>query len=105
MQGGLFDDLREASLNDLLKIDFDGIAVGGLAVGETQKEMFKVLDFLKRSKSKLIPNLRKDSSSLKSPRMILLRNFSTSLRLPREILMQTWIMWTYTEHLLRQLKK
>tara|TARA_E500000331_G_C17184284_1_gene681958 strand:+ start:167 stop:1279 length:1113 start_codon:yes stop_codon:yes gene_type:complete len=47
VQGGLFDDLREASLNDLLKIDFDGIAVGGLAVGETQKEMFKVLDFLK----------------------------------------------------------
>ena len=48
VQGGLFDDLREKSLNELVKINFDGYAVGGLAVGETQKEMFKVLDNLKK---------------------------------------------------------
>tara|TARA_Y100000741_G_scaffold242664_1_gene185947 strand:+ start:76 stop:1188 length:1113 start_codon:yes stop_codon:yes gene_type:complete len=48
VQGGLFDDLREKSLNELLKINFDGYAVGGLAVGETQKEMFKVLNNLKK---------------------------------------------------------
>ena len=47
IQGGLFKDLRIKSLNDLLKIGFDGYAVGGLAVGDTQKEMFKVLDTLK----------------------------------------------------------
>ena len=47
VQGGLFNDLRIKSLNELIKIDFDGYAVGGLAVGETQKEMFKVLDNLK----------------------------------------------------------
>ncbi len=47
IQGGLFKDLRIKSLNELLKIDFDGFAIGGLAVGETQKEMFKVLDNLK----------------------------------------------------------
>ena len=47
IQGGLFKDLRVKSLNELLKINFDGYAVGGLAVGETQKEMFKVLDDLK----------------------------------------------------------
>ena len=47
IQGGLFDDLRIESLNELLKIEFDGYAVGGLAVGETQAEMFTVLDNLK----------------------------------------------------------
>ncbi len=47
IQGGLFDDLRIESLNELLKIKFDGYAVGGLAVGETQAEMFTVLDNLK----------------------------------------------------------
>ena len=47
IQGGLFNDLRLHSLNELLKIDFDGYAIGGLAVGETQKEMFDVLDNIK----------------------------------------------------------
>ena len=47
IQGGLFKDLRIKSLNELLKIGFDGYAIGGLAVGETQKEMFKVLDDIK----------------------------------------------------------
>jgi len=44
VQGGLFKDLRIKSLNELIKINFDGYAIGGLAVGETQKEMFNVLD-------------------------------------------------------------
>ena len=47
VQGGLFKDLRLKSLNALTKIDFDGYAIGGLAVGETQKEMFNVLDDIK----------------------------------------------------------
>jgi queuine tRNA-ribosyltransferase len=47
IQGGLFNDLRLQSLNGLQKIDFDGYAVGGLAVGETQDEMFNVLDGIK----------------------------------------------------------
>ena len=47
VQGGLFKDLRVQSLKELMKIDFDGYAVGGLAVGETQKEMFSVLDDIK----------------------------------------------------------
>ena len=44
VQGGLFDDLRIKSLNELIKIGFDGYAIGGLAVGETQEEMFNILD-------------------------------------------------------------
>ena len=47
VQGGIFDDLRIKSLNELTKISFDGYAIGGLAVGETQNEMFKVLDNIK----------------------------------------------------------
>ena len=39
--------LRSKSLNELIKINFDGYAIGGLAVGETQNEMFSVLDNLK----------------------------------------------------------
>ncbi len=47
IQGGLFKDLRIESLNSLMKIDFDGYAIGGLAVGETQRQMFEVLDYIK----------------------------------------------------------
>ena len=47
IQGGLFEDLRIKSLEKLIEIGFDGYAVGGLAVGETQKEMFSTLDSIK----------------------------------------------------------
>ena len=47
VQGGLFKDLRQKSLRELIKIGFDGYAIGGLAVGETQEEMFNVLDDIK----------------------------------------------------------
>ena len=47
VQGGLFKDLRLKSLKELMKIGFDGYAIGGLAVGETQNEMFSTLDDVK----------------------------------------------------------
>ncbi|MDC3005469.1 tRNA guanosine(34) transglycosylase Tgt [Candidatus Pelagibacter sp.] len=47
VQGGLFNDLRIKSLNNLIEIGFNGYALGGLAVGETQDEMFEVLDGIK----------------------------------------------------------
>ena len=43
VQGGLFKDLREISIKNLIKIGFDGYAMGGLAVGESQSDMFKIL--------------------------------------------------------------
>ena len=46
IQGGLFKDLRIKSLEKLIDIDFNGYAVGGLAVGESQNEMFKTLDYV-----------------------------------------------------------
>ena len=44
VQGGIYKDLRLESLEGLKKIGFDGYALGGLAVGETQEQMFKVLN-------------------------------------------------------------
>mgnify|MGYP006095999837 CR=1 FL=1 len=44
VQGGLDKDLRLDSLEKLVSIDFDGYAMGGLAVGETQEAMFDILD-------------------------------------------------------------
>ena len=44
-QGGLEFDLRDESAKILKSIEFDGYAIGGLAVGEGQKAMFRVLDF------------------------------------------------------------
>ena len=44
-QGGLEYDLRAESAKILQSIEFDGYAIGGLAVGEGQEEMFRVLDF------------------------------------------------------------
>ena len=46
MQGGIFNDLRKQSLDQLIEINFDGYALGGLAVGESQQEMFDVLDYI-----------------------------------------------------------
>lgn len=45
VQGGIFDDLRAQSAKALTEIGFHGYAIGGLAVGEGQKEMFRVLDY------------------------------------------------------------
>ena len=44
VQGGLYKDLRIESLEKLKNIEFDGYAMGGLAVGEKQSEMFKILN-------------------------------------------------------------
>ena len=43
-QGGLYKDLRIESIEKLINIDFDGYAMGGLAVGEKKEEMLKVLN-------------------------------------------------------------
>ena len=47
-QGGLNEELRKVSAQKLTEIGFDGYAVGGLAVGEGQDNMFATLDFAVR---------------------------------------------------------
>ncbi|WP_159348158.1 tRNA guanosine(34) transglycosylase Tgt [Roseomonas harenae] len=44
-QGSVFEDLRAESARALTDIGFEGYAIGGLAVGEGQEEMFRTLDF------------------------------------------------------------
>jgi queuine tRNA-ribosyltransferase len=44
-QGGVYKDLRKRSIEEIGAMDFDGIALGGIAVGETKQEMFEIVDF------------------------------------------------------------
>ncbi len=44
VQGGMHEDLRDASLGALTAIGFDGYAIGGLSVGEPKEEMLRVLE-------------------------------------------------------------
>ncbi|MBB1269581.1 tRNA guanosine(34) transglycosylase Tgt [Shewanella sp. SR44-3] len=44
IQGGVYEDLRDESLNGLVNIGFDGYAIGGLAVGEPKPDMHRILE-------------------------------------------------------------
>ncbi len=46
VQGGMYPDLRRESLNAIAEIDFEGIAIGGLSVGEPKEEMMAMMDAL-----------------------------------------------------------
>ncbi|MEQ8153870.1 MAG: tRNA guanosine(34) transglycosylase Tgt [Clostridiaceae bacterium] len=43
-QGGVYEDIRIEHAKEISKMDLDGYAIGGLAVGETHEEMYRVLD-------------------------------------------------------------
>lgn len=43
-QGGIYPYLRKASINELMDIDFDGYAIGGLAVGESAEHRWQITD-------------------------------------------------------------
>ena len=45
IQGSVYKDIREFSAEDITKLDFDGYAVGGLAVGEPVDIMYDIVDF------------------------------------------------------------
>ena len=45
VQGSVFPEIREQSARALIKIGFDGYAIGGLAVGEGQELMFKTIEY------------------------------------------------------------
>jgi queuine tRNA-ribosyltransferase len=46
VQGGMFEDLRDESLAGLSDIGFDGLAIGGLSVGEPKEDMMRVLEHI-----------------------------------------------------------
>jgi queuine tRNA-ribosyltransferase len=43
VQGGMYEDLRDISLQGLMDIGFDGYAIGGLSVGEPKEDMLRIL--------------------------------------------------------------
>jgi len=45
VQGGVHLDLRKRSVEEVAAMDFDGIAIGGVSVGEPKEEMMAVVDF------------------------------------------------------------
>jgi queuine tRNA-ribosyltransferase len=45
VQGGNFQDLRKRSVEEIASLDFDGIAIGGVAVGESKSEMLETMRF------------------------------------------------------------
>ncbi|MDA7715224.1 tRNA guanosine(34) transglycosylase Tgt [Pelagibacteraceae bacterium] len=57
-QGGLYKDLRIESIKKLIEINFNGYAMGGLAVGEKQVDMFQILnettDYLPKEKPRYL---------------------------------------------------
>jgi queuine tRNA-ribosyltransferase len=44
IQGGMYEDLRDESLNALEQMNFDGYAIGGLSVGEPKEDMKRILE-------------------------------------------------------------
>ncbi|ALD15096.1 queuine tRNA-ribosyltransferase [Buchnera aphidicola (Aphis glycines)] len=46
IHGGIYEKLRIISLQELIKMNFDGYALGGLAVGESKTEMYKILNYI-----------------------------------------------------------
>ena len=46
-QGGVHSDLRKKSSQELLKMNFDGYSIGGLALGEPKKEEYKMIEVVK----------------------------------------------------------
>ena len=45
VQGGEFEDLREYSAKETVKLDFDGYSIGGTSVGEDKETMYKMIDY------------------------------------------------------------
>ncbi|MEJ5261673.1 MAG: tRNA guanosine(34) transglycosylase Tgt [Ignavibacterium sp.] len=45
IQGSVYKDLRKKSTEDLLELDFDSYAIGGLAVGEPTEQMYELVDY------------------------------------------------------------
>ena len=55
IQGGMFQDLRTNNLQQLMDLNFDGLAIGGLSVGEPEEERINVLEALIPEMPKQLP--------------------------------------------------
>jgi len=70
IQGSIYKDLREKSAADLLKFDFDGYAIGGLAVGEPAEVMYDITifttDFMPENKPRYLMGVGRPENILES---------------------------------------
>ncbi|MGB5287454.1 MAG: tRNA guanosine(34) transglycosylase Tgt [Ignavibacteriaceae bacterium] len=70
IQGSVYKDLREKSAADLNRLDFDGYAIGGLAVGEPAEEMYSITDyttdFMPESKPRYLMGVGRPENILES---------------------------------------
>ena len=57
-QGGIYDDIRIEHAKQISELDLDGYAIGGLAVGETHEEMYRIIESVE-------PHLPKDKYTFK----------------------------------------
>ncbi|KKU14001.1 MAG: Queuine tRNA-ribosyltransferase [Parcubacteria group bacterium GW2011_GWC2_45_7] len=72
VQGSVYKDLREQSARDLVDLDFDGYAIGGVSVGESFKEKMKVMEwvmpFLPKDKPRYLMGLGKPEEIVEAVR-------------------------------------
>jgi len=70
VQGSVFSDLRKYCAKELVNLDFSGYAIGGLAVGETAKQMYQVLDevvpYLPNNKPRYLMGVGKPTNILEA---------------------------------------
>ena len=70
IQGSVYKELREKSAADLNRLDFDGYAIGGLAVGEPAEEMYSITDyttdFMPESKPRYLMGVGRPENILES---------------------------------------
>jgi queuine tRNA-ribosyltransferase len=70
VQGSVYKELREQSAKDLTKLDFDGYAIGGLAVGEPAEKMYEIVkfttDFLPENKPRYLMGVGRPENILEA---------------------------------------
>lgn len=70
IQGSTYKDLREESAQALVKLDFDGYAIGGLAVGEPAEDMYEITgfttDFMPEDKPRYLMGVGRPENILES---------------------------------------
>lgn len=70
IQGSVYKDLREKSANDLIKLDFDGYSIGGLAVGEPIEVLYDIVnhttDFIPENKLRYLMGVGRPENILEA---------------------------------------
>ena len=69
-QGCIYDDLRIKHMREIAELDLDGYAIGGLAVGETTEEMYRIIDsvepFMPSDKPRYLMGVGKPSNIIEA---------------------------------------